>query len=62
MPTLELRVSNEFQRLLSDTASSKSNPSTTDKDVLKRAVALYAFLHKQVRNTPACYGLRGVRL
>jgi hypothetical protein len=45
-------MTKEFQELILRTKSNESNPAKSEADVIRRAVALYAYLHEQLAANP----------
>jgi len=44
----EMTVDKNFSKLLSEIRDSKKNPANNDSEIIRRAVALYKYLHDQL--------------
>jgi hypothetical protein len=51
MPKYVVDFDNEFDNMLNTASQTKQTPAKSKSDVIRRAVALYTFLHEQIDMT-----------
>lgn len=52
MAEYKMTFNRDFDNLVSELKTSNQNSATSNSDVIRRAVALYSYLHQQVSTKP----------
>lgn len=48
MSKFQISIDKEFQKLMKETVKSQKNPARSNEELIRRAVALYAYLDRQL--------------